>query len=141
MSDDLVFLCHRARKLAVSLDSYQKHNEAALVTELISRLEEQNKEQAPGESMPADLVSHAQSSPDTVIIEKKVFRELFESRILFDFLIDNIGRISFGTAGDRQDPKFHFALNPPGKRQQFLRQDVLQALIEIREKLKTPQYG
>lgn len=129
MNHEDTLLLLRARNLAIALDREHAPMKASVVTELADRISALAKE---------DL---AAADSDTVTIEKTVFRQLFESNILFFFLIDNIGRLSFGVSGDRQDPKFMFALNPPGRREQFLRQDVIQALMDVREKLKAPQYG
>lgn len=126
------FLLHRARNLAITLDEVRKPAEAAVVTELADRLEKAvDYQSAPNR---IDSFDHA-------IIKRDVFHKLIETTDLFNFLIDNIGRLSCGVEGDRQDPKFTFHLNPPGRRQQFLREDVIKALMDVREALKTPQYG
>ena len=119
------FLIYRARNLAIALDEKQMPMEASLVNEMINHLDKPN----------------VITNDEQVIIEKPVFKNLLETSFLFMFLIDNIGRISLSHSGDRMNPKFEFVLNPPGRRQQFLREDVINALIEVRERMKTPQYG
>lgn len=117
------YLLHSARNLAASFDREKKTAAAQVVTDLANRLEPLLKNE-PGE---------------TIAIEREVFRQLFETSGLFMFLVDNIGRLSLHS--EPNTGKFEFRMNPPGRRQQFLRQDVIQALMDIREKLKAPQYG
>lgn len=128
MNRDDRFLLHRARNLAVDLDEHGRQLQAATVTELIERLEKA----IPGEP-----------SIDTVTIEKEVFKNLFETAALFSFWVDNIGRLSFisESPDNGRSFKFRFVLNPPGRRSQFLREDVIQALMDVREVLKAPHYG
>jgi hypothetical protein len=114
------FLIHRARNMSIALDTKGMHNEAALINELLKE---------------------CSGSAETVTIEREVFKGMMEQVTLFDFLVNNIGRLSLGLAGDPKNPKLQFAINPPHKRQQFLHQDVIDALIEIRYILKAPQYG
>jgi hypothetical protein len=63
---------------------------------------------------------------------------------LFDWWLDNIGRLSLGVEGAHagsDDLKVDFFLNPPGKRNQFKATDVEAALTRIRSRLAVPQYG
>lgn len=168
------YLLHSARNLSVSLDRKKDPVAAAIVNDLIERLESLLKTDckhcqdtgylADGNhcqwcagndclSCVADkcttgnrcvTLNRDSSEPadeETVTIEKPVFRQLFETSGLFLFLIDNIGRLSLHSEPGMDPPKFTFRLNPPGRRQQFLREQVIQALMDVRELLKAPQFG
>ena len=81
---------------------------------------------------------------ETITIEKEVFQALVEKAVLFDFYVENAGRITMHVKSDggRQGP-FHvsYVLNPPGMRQQYLREDVINALNVMKYRLSVPQYG
>jgi|HubBroStandDraft_2_1064218.scaffolds.fasta_scaffold14078_10 hypothetical protein len=118
------YLINAGRNLAITLDEVHKPSEARLVTELVEMIETLAK-----------VVD-----PETVIIEREVFKQLFETSVLFTFWLDNVGRMSLRQEMFGDKPVFNFVLNPPGKRQQFLRADIIQALTDAREALKSPQY-
>lgn len=129
MNADDRFLLHRARTLAVVLDERGKGLEASVVTELIERLEEALVDR-PG--------------VDNVSIEREVFKTLIETSLLFNFWVENVGRLSLvAEAADKQldSIQFRFALNPPGRRSQFPREAVIQALMDIKQVLSVPHYG
>ena len=67
--------------------------------------------------------------------------QFIQDTALLNFWLDNVGRLSVMLDGPVGSPTFRFVLNPPGRRQQFLREDVRKALIDVKERLKAPQYG
>lgn len=129
MNTDDRFLLHRARNMAVALDESGKQLQAATVTELIERLEK---------AIPVE------PAIGTVTIEREVFKTLIETSLLFNFWVENVGRLSLvAEAADKQldSIQFRFALNPPGRRAQFPREAVIQALLDIKQVLSVPHYG
>lgn len=129
MNTDDRFLLHRARNMAVALDESGKQLQAATVTELIERLEK---------AIPVE------PAIGTVTIEREVFKTLIETSLLFNFWVENVGRLSLvAEAADKQldSIQFRFALNPPGRRSQFPREAVIQALMDIKQVLSVPHYG
>lgn len=129
MNTDDRFLLYRARNMAVALDESGKQLQAATVTELIERLEK---------AIPVE------PAIGTVTIEREVFKTLIETSLLFNFWVENVGRLSLvAEAADKQldSIQFRFALNPPGRRAQFPREAVIQALMDIKQVLSVPHYG
>ena len=129
MNGDDRFLLHRARNLAVALDESGKQLQASVVTELIERLEK---------AIPSE------PAIKTVTIERDVFKNLMETALLFNFWIENVGRLSLAAeAADKQldTIRFRFVLNPPGRRSQFPREAVIKALMDIKQVLSVPHYG
>lgn len=143
------FLLHRARNLAVTLDERGKGLEASVVTELIERLEGAlSKFPGCDTADAAEMSNLARAAEphctDDITIEREVFKTLVETSLLFNFWIENVGRLSFmGEAADKQldTIKFKFVLNPPGRRSQFPREAVIQALMDIKQVLSVPHYG
>lgn len=66
-----------------------------------------------------------------------------ERLALLDWWLDNVGRIQLHSHSlDKGNTFTHeWILNPPGYRNQYRPQDVEDALVRIRERLKAPQYG
>lgn len=81
---------------------------------------------------------------ESVTIEREVFKTLVETSLLFNFWVENVGRLSLAAeAADKQldTIRFRFVLNPPGRRAQFPREAVIQALMDIKQVLSVPHYG